>query len=752
MRGIFMEEKKAFDGTGIVLNGNGNNVGAVSPEVQLQLIRTINKLLSRENKGANFEKVLAVINEKLDKALTKDDFMSIMRGFVPAGLTEEQVKSITETVEQSITTTYMSDEFVDKFARAFAVCVDANRRQEQSNTRGLIDSLLQFRDKLSEDSSNSDVTDKLDLIIKTLRVRDGIVVDDTAAEIREMRKEIARFAEGQTAIIEGINKLAQLFEKVGQGLTAPTTTEPQANAEEPVNNGAEQINEAQPVENTDDNNTTEEETTNTEDSNTPASTEGEGNGTGEAGTTVVGGGTRGGSPNTGNEETPENKPVENEGKDDNGAEEGKPEEGAEGAGKPTPNPTPVEEPQTEADPAMYFKVKLLKDAIEQTTILSERKRPWYSRLKNFTANHPILTGVIGAGIGLGITLSSLGLASVAGWATATMWFGPSLAIGSAIGALGGAGVAVGSRLIPAGRRQSLAHKFAKQHKTCLLIDRAKELSLSVEKTAIEKRKEARQRHRESSAVLKKLGIHRAAVKYHDVVSKISRKMGRFLGRMFKKQVVKTLDTKEKLNDAEIRSGKTVAVNGYLQKMRNLESKKKKKEGNLLTELGKGKITQEEYDESMQELEEDFDVDAAELEERSIDEGYDPGLRESRQLTGDVEALSLIEKVQEKHRTGKMKDMKNKIMKRNSRNTKAIEEVVIQDPRQTQQKIDELRANGNEKEAAEEERKLTDFLLRRKAYKQYAAEKGLEYEPPIATDKDGNPINNETAPEAEKETE
>ena len=70
--------------------------------------------------------------------------------------------------------------------------------------------------------------------------------------------------------------------------------------------------------------------------------------------------------------------------------------------EPKPLPTPE-------DKARWKKARFLSRALQQTKILPEPKRPWYKRLAKFTINHPILTALVGAGIGTAVIASGVGL-------------------------------------------------------------------------------------------------------------------------------------------------------------------------------------------------------------------------------------------------------------------------------------------------------------------------------------------------------
>lgn len=676
---------------------------------------------------ASTEKMISAINDKLSSQLTLSDIKSLLSGNIRGlSISDSEAQDVARVTADAAAHTYLSEEFVNEFVNAVVPMIRAGRVQDANNTDGIFDLVTRVSVELPEDSP---LRKECEDFIK-LRSKDTSngIVSQFERVLDEKTKPLYDLL---NRVVEKLEQTQSSAEPVVQGEPQPTVVAPATEAVVEENPSAEtQSGEGAEV-------ATEENTGNRVIIDTtagPIHVSGDGKNAEEQ--TGVVAGTEQAEEHI---ETPTNETDET-----HTAEEG----GATSAGTEvveSVDPAPIASEEN-IEPEKYYRAKILKDATEQTTILAERKKPWYSRLKTFTVNHPLLTTLVGAGVGIGLTLiAAAPAAAVSGWAFAVNFLGESFMAASALGAVGGASTAIVSRVVPAGKRQRLANKFMKQYKGCMLIDRAKELSLTIQEKETEKIKEARQRHRESRGLLKKLGVYKLAVNYHDAVAKIGKKGGRFFSKLFRKEASKAVATKEELNNLEKTSGKTVAVNGYLQRMRNLEAKKAKKSGKLLDDLGKGKITQEEFNEEKQYIEEDFKDNAEELEQKSIDDGYEPGLRDSKQLFGDAEALTLVEKVEKKHRTKKMKDMTDEIVKRNSKKVNVIEEEVAPAPEQTQDKVEELRAEGKNEEAD----RIEGFWQRHEEYKKYAKEHNLEVEEPIEVDKDGNPIAEATNPESEK---
>ena len=135
---------------------------------------------------------------------------------------------------------------------------------------------------------------------------------------------------------------------------------------------------------------------------------------------------------------------------------------------PTPEPGPDDEDTSENEDnpnsPRYRRAKFLTEAMQQTAILAEPRRPWYKKLAKFAINHPVLTILAGAGIGLGLAGAACGVTAAAGFGAmlSTMnFFLPTLVISSGIGAVAGGATSLVSRLMPGSRREKLYTKFRK---------------------------------------------------------------------------------------------------------------------------------------------------------------------------------------------------------------------------------------------------------------------------------------------------
>ena len=366
----------------------------------------------------------------------------------------------------------------------------------------------------------------------------------------------------------------------------------------------------------------------------------------------------------------------------------------------------------------YVKVNFLNKSLKQTTILAEPKDPWYKRLGNFAINHPILTGLIGAGLGLGLAGAACGITAAAGLTSMLSYanfFFPTLAISTAAGAVAGGTLSGVSRLLPFGRREKLYNTFAKDKEKALAKFAAKEFFATKEEQHNVAKQEAREKQRSGNRLLKSLGVYKAAKAYHKMMAKASKKVKRYYGRKYINKVEKALKTKNKLNLAEVKKGKTMAIAGYLQKKRKLEAK-----------FAAGKIDAEEFQEEMQDL----DEDVADLK------GGEPGLTGvGNQMTYDKEALTLVERVEKERRTDGMNAIVDNIKRRNSKVDVKVQEVIIENPEDVKKKIMELIADGKRAEADALQLKLDKQEKAYKEYVEWARAKGLPVEAPKALTED-----------------
>jgi len=377
----------------------------------------------------------------------------------------------------------------------------------------------------------------------------------------------------------------------------------------------------------------------------------------------------------------------------------------------------------------YLKGKFLTKGLEQTNILSEPKRPWYKKLAGFAVNHPILTTLIGGAIGLGVTAAAVGVfaaAGISGMLATANFFVPSLAIGTGIGAVAGGVTSGVSNIIPAGRLERLCRKFDKQYKKCQKIDKKKDWYAAQEQVHEAKKLELEDLHKNKKGILKSRRIYKLARNFHKRAQRLDRKKKRYYTRRLVKQGEKALTTKAKVNTKESKRGKTKALAGYVEKKKKLEEK-----------LISGKISQEEFNEDMADLAEDF----ADLD------GGSAGLEGvGNQLYGDQEAINIVDMIAEDTDVTKngMSDIVESIRKRNSREVIKVEERVVKDFDEQEQEAAELEAKGDEASKSKA-KKIREEIARmkeeRQAYVDIITRSGGEPEPFIVVDENGNEIKN-----------
>lgn len=382
---------------------------------------------------------------------------------------------------------------------------------------------------------------------------------------------------------------------------------------------------------------------------------------------------------------------------------------------PVPEPVPEPEPEPGKKSKKYKKGKFLETAVRQTTILAEPKLPWYKRLARFTVHHPILTTLIGAGIGLATAGIGLGVFSATGLAGGILASAQSVAVGLAggagIGLVAGGAVSVVSSVIPAGRTARLCKKFMKQYKQCAKIDKKKDWYAEQTLKHDEKANEYRQKRRSGNRLLKSLGVYKLAVKYHRNAKKKSKAQRRLKIRQYVDTVDKALDTKTKINTKEIRKGKSYALAGFVEKKRKLASK-----------LERGEIDEEEYAEILEDLSEEF-ADMKGGSEGLEDVAASPYDDGARQLYGDYEGEEMVGRVGENSRTEKMIAVMDDIAKRKTLTTKHIAEKVVEDFESRRKRAEKLRKEGKNAEAEAIENALAKDEAERRAYEEYMRARG-----------------------------
>lgn len=362
--------------------------------------------------------------------------------------------------------------------------------------------------------------------------------------------------------------------------------------------------------------------------------------------------------------------------------------------KPTPKPK-------------LKKLNFVQKSLQQTKILSEPKQPWYKRFATFAIKHPVLSVVVGAGLGLGLFGATCGIAAVAGgtgFLTATNMLLPSIPGFAGIGAVGGGAISVASNTIPKGK-WGLVAKASRQFNKVKKIDRKKQWVASYEKKQEAAKIESREKHRNSRGLVRKLKVHRKLAKVHKLAERTAKKLRRLYGRKLEKATTRVLKTKSKLNVKEIKSGKTQAIAGYLYKKRKAER-----------QFAEGKIDEEELEDRLT----DYEEDVADLD------GGEPGLNEvGNQYTFDSEALDAIERADSEGKNSAFQAVKQDILNRNARETRTISTKVVLDPEYLESVIAEMKANGETENLAKYEEELARIKAQAEEAKRVATEEGID---------------------------
>ena len=345
-------------------------------------------------------------------------------------------------------------------------------------------------------------------------------------------------------------------------------------------------------------------------------------------------------------------------------------------GGPTPPPAKPSKPKLK-------KLRFVQKSLQQTKILAEAKQPWYKRLATFAIKHPVLSVVAGAGLGLGLFGATCGIAALAGgtgFLTAANMLLPSLPGVVGVGALGGGSVSLASNTLPKGQ-WGLFAKAGRLFGKVKKIDRKKQWVATFEKQQEAAKQAARERHRNSKGLIRKLKVHRMVSKAHKLAERTSRKVRRLYERRLVKTASKALETKNKLNAKEIKSGRTQAYAGYLQKKRKAEAK-----------YADGKITAEELAERIADYDEDY----------ADRDGGAPGLTKvGNAYSFDAEALETIKIADADGQNETFQKIKQDVLTRNSRETRSIETRVVPDPEYIAQLIEEEKKKGGNPDKVKE---------------------------------------------------
>ena len=285
-----------------------------------------------------------------------------------------------------------------------------------------------------------------------------------------------------------------------------------------------------------------------------------------------------------------------------------------------------------------------------------------------------------------------------------------------MGAASGGALALVSRFLPGARKERLYKKFAKRYKKCQSIDRSKAIAAAIEENAREAKKAAREKHKTAHPILKALKVYRIAKGYHKTVERLGRKAKRYYARKFVASADKAIETKAQLNLQEAKSGKTMALAGYIEKRKKAQAK-----------LAAGKMSKEDYDDKMQDYEEDFaDLPGGQEGFSKTSNGH---------ATYDYEASELIGKVQEAQRSKGMNMMMESIKRRNSKAVEQPVERVYRDPEQVEAQIAKLRTEGKEDEANGLQASLDELKRQRAEYVAWAEAHGEPVDEPVDVNED-----------------
>lgn len=370
----------------------------------------------------------------------------------------------------------------------------------------------------------------------------------------------------------------------------------------------------------------------------------------------------------------------------------------------------AKEGKEEQTPKKLMKAKYLRKASEETLVLSEPKRPWYKRVKDFISNHPVATALIGGAIGLGIGFIAGPLPYLhLGFQAAVMGTSSALLGGSLAGVGAGLISSITSKLI-GGRKERLYNKFGKMYKKCQRIDKQSHKLDEWVDLAEKQVANSREQQKTSKGILKALKVHRFARHFNRKKLKALRALRDNRNEKYNEVADKALDAKLKLNFLEDNDGKTKAIAGYLQKKRNNEAK-----------FAEGKISKEEFDWNQEDYEDDV---------VSLKGGAEGITKVGKQKTYDQEAINIITNVKgtksASHRAI-VDEIKN-------RNSKVVKAEVVEAPYighdDVENEMAELVNKGKHEEAANLFNEYLVVAKQRKDYEDWMREQGKVPEPPV----------------------
>lgn len=355
--------------------------------------------------------------------------------------------------------------------------------------------------------------------------------------------------------------------------------------------------------------------------------------------------------------------------------------------KPTPTPKPVEETIIPPKPK---KKTFVEKSVDMMDMLSEPKMTRSQKFKKWIKRHPLaLTACgIGAGALLGAGYGVIAAGGVGALIANSMYFIPTLktlGIGAAIGLGAGAVGEVVGRVAGLGKKDRLYKKFLKEK-----CDAYKQ-TLELMERAIENEKASIANSLENMQSGKKLKSLKRCKKANMAKAKklaTLRTKQRVLKSDYKSQVEKFLEAKQELNNYEEQKGKTMAMAGNLQELRNARAKAQVDMMNAEDEEEK-EIIQEQL-----ETEEQIIDASAGKKISSLSDNF---------KTGDAEAYEILNDV--KNKSQAMNRILDDIKERNGKTKETPVEVEYYDEKEVADYVDKLRKSGNEAD----KNKAKDFL-------------------------------------------
>ena len=360
-------------------------------------------------------------------------------------------------------------------------------------------------------------------------------------------------------------------------------------------------------------------------------------------------------------------------------------------------------------------LKFATKCLEKMDRLAEPKLTVVQRFRKWLKRHPLAWTAIGIGAGaiLGAGVGVFAAGGIAPFIANMAYFGQSLqtiAAGAGIGlGVGGIGEII-ARVTGLGKKDRLYKKFLKRKAKCEKSrGKIEELDRQIEYA-----KEAINQTREVAKACVKAKQRKRVVKATRKKVKKLRKLrakARVSKAKYKGVVEDFMQAKNNLNDYEEKKGKTMAMQGNLEKVRKAKAILESKLASATTEEEKEEA-QEEFDDALMEYGVGIDGDISKLSDEF--------------KTGDKEVEDIIMSVQGT-KTKAMEDMLADIQKRNSKAVDKEHEIKYYDMAKVRDYEKVVNAKGNEADKEQLKEILENAeKTNREARKQAEEFKGSSY--------------------------